>query len=621
MRQSPFPLTEPSNSCITRRSPHPDDAIVLASLKLEDVQDWCLSRIAEYKASVAVVRAQPDLALYNASLHEFVVRHKSNMWALRSIYNDAAPIHRYLPPELLLEVFANLRHDGTHYGPSALRVCHYWHVLLQRTPQLWQTLLKQQFRAGEDPQWKAKRFAAAVSRSAPLDLSLRLRSINHAVVDILAPHSRRITSMTLQPLRRSHEFEPFYRFLQLDMPMLRCFDIYSWLHYGKTTGISADHFFTFSRLQTLHLVGMHLGPPETPHTLLRHLKLTSCLEFIPSNSSSPARSTTPMSMHTLLAITRNCPNLQTLLVKGRFSRDMPWRDTGLPVNTSKLSHLTLQFHPPAAIPAFLSCLILPLTTVLDLEPVLTFTENQLLLSTSVVTPLGRPPVAELSMHIKASFMTNSTTWETQGDAYSGRPLRVAAYHYHALSHLDATLERTNEVLAIFAPGTAVTSLTITSCRSLRSEEFWTGLLVALPHLTRLAVDPGRAGDYPRILPLLGKPQGNGAYLCPSLTHLSVLWDPQTDFEEWTEQAAEGPEAMPASTSVGADSEWTVAQEYCHVLQRCLRNRAEQGCLPLRAISVSIWNRGYGAEVEAGLREGLKDLAKEVSVGFQSKQGW
>ncbi|PIL35506.1 hypothetical protein GSI_02234 [Ganoderma sinense ZZ0214-1] len=242
----------------------------------------------------------------------------------------------------------------------------------------------------------------------------------------------------------------------------------------------------------------------------------------------------------------------------------------------------------------------------------------------MITPLSEPPVAEVSLRIKSTSVKNSATWETQG--IGSRPLRVSNTHYHHPRLPDVILARTKEVLAIFAPGTAVTSLTITSGRSLRPEDFWTGILAALPHLTRLVVAAGRAGDYPRILPLLGKPQEDGGCLCPSLSDLSVLWDPENDPIVWTGLVTRRLQTT-GLASVGVepgDEPWTVAagaRAYCRVLHNCLRSRSEHGCLPLRALSVFIWDRGYEAAEEAGLREGLKDLVEEVSVGFQSEQGW
>ena len=213
-----------------------------------------------------------------------------------------------------------------------------------------------------------------------------------------------------------------------------------------------------------------------------------------------------------------------------------------------------------------------------------------------------------------------------GAAAPSRPLRFPVTLYNNCHLPDGVLGRTDEVLAIFSPGTAVTSLTITSSRSPRSEGFWIGLLAGLPSITRLVVDAGPAGAYyPRTLPLLGQRQGNGKCLCPALTNLSVPWDPQSDPEEDAELSAEDPQALTmASASVRPGGQpWTIAtapRVYCRVLQHCLSTRAEQGCLLLQSVSVSIWGRSSscGAVVEAGLREGLKDLVEEVSVESRSK---
>ncbi|KAI1796881.1 hypothetical protein LXA43DRAFT_492062 [Ganoderma leucocontextum] len=612
-------LTE-RQSCT--RHLNPDDATALRTLKPEDVQNWCLSRIAHYHALIRAVRAQPDLVLYNGSLHGFVIRHKSHIRALRSIYNGAVPIHRRLPPEILLEVFANFHHDGTRREHAAFRVCHYWRTLLQRTPQLWQALLSQEFSVTWDPQWKFNRFAAAFSRSAPLDLSLCLRGIDDATVDVLAAHSRRLTSMTFRNTGYRDKWDTLERFLQLDMPMLRCLDIRRSFS-GKVTGTRAARFFAFPHLETLRVASACLGPLETPYTSLKHLELRDCRGCVAPNA--PFLVKVPIDLHTLLANIRNCPNLETLCVAGPL-RPNTWPDPESPVDVPRLRHLTLQLPPDSTL-ALLSCLILPLTTVLDLEPLLV-NDVPLPLSTSIVTPLHRPPVAEVTIHLKSTNSKydakNAATWEAQGDG--SRPLRVSTTRFYNLESPHATLAQTSQILAIFAPGTAVTSLTITSGRSSRPEGLWTALLAGLPNLERLAVKGIRARDYPRILPLLSMPQGDGGCLCPTLTNLSVPWDPQSDPEAWTALIAEGPQATTASASGEASSQlwidepvWrsygpTAIHSYCRVLQHCLRSRAEHGCLSLQAISIGIWDRGHEAEVEATLREGLGDLVEEVSVG-------
>ena len=345
--------------------------------------------------------------MYNASFPEFVVRHKSHVWALRSVYNDAAPIHRRLPPKILLEVFANFRHDGTRHGPPALRVCHYWHTLLQRTPQLWQSLLRQEFLVKQDSQWKARRFAAALSRSAPLDLSLHIRGIDHAVLDVLAPYSCRFASMIFRTQGFSYEVhEPLDRLLRLDMPILRCLDICRWPFSTRITK-SSTVFFLFPRLQTLRIADIYTVPPEVQLIPLRHLELANCWESV-----GPSK--VPMSVHTLLAVIRNCPNLETLRVEGSLPLNTR-SDSEAPVNISRLRRLTLQETPLESTLTLLSYLVLPLTTALNVKPFLAHEMDPLLLSTSIVTPLGLPPIAEVALHLKSTMAKNDVTWETQGD--------------------------------------------------------------------------------------------------------------------------------------------------------------------------------------------------------------
>ncbi|KAI1792692.1 hypothetical protein LXA43DRAFT_1093338 [Ganoderma leucocontextum] len=632
-----IPPIDQQTSCSIVRRLHTDDATILRTLKPEDVQGWCLSRIADYRSCIKALRAQPDSSMYNASFHESIVQLKSNMCALRSTYNDAAPIHRSLPPEILLEIFANFHHDGTRRGHAASRVCHYWHPLLQHTAPFWRSLLGQEFLGEWEPPWKADRFRVAFFKSAPLDLSLCLRGIHPATVDILSSHSRRISSVAIQVIEYSGQGEPLHRFLQLDMPILRELEVRHgcFASYRAFSHIARFKLSAFPHLRTLRLSSIYFEPAEASHTELRHLELKDCLGPVGSASH------TDLDLQTILDTIRNCPNLETLRIAGWSPNTLS--DLDAPVDVPRLRHIILRISSGST-RAFLSRLVLPLTTLLDLEPCFPYAHDllPLPLSTSLVTPLDRPPVAEVAMHLKFGYHKNTATWKAQGAG--SRPLRVSTFNCVDLHSPDATLTYTQQVVAIFAPGTAVTSLTIAGARR-ATKPYWTRLLAGLPHLARLAVDGGDARDDPMLFPLLAKPQEDGRCLCPMLADLSVFWDedapdvttpsttgtvdasypsPAQIYEAGYPPLARTDEALFRQPYGPAET-----HAYCRVLELCLRGRAEHGCRPLKALSVSIWDCGEGQglrdagregalTVEAMLREGLRDLVEEVSVKLQSR---
>ena len=586
----------------------------------------------------------------NASLYESVVRLKSNIFALRSVYNDAAPLHRRLPREILLEIFANFHHDGTRRGHPAFRVCHSWHALLQHSPQLWKTLLDQELLVKWEPQWKINRFKAAFLKSIPLNLHLCLRGIDRTTVDIIAPHMHRISSITIHVVARDirRQWEALDLFLShLDGP-LRELEIRTAFEafYIATSKAHIIRFSAFQHLHTLRLSHIYCEPPQTLHTALRHLEMNCCWGVEHSLFDDPSVN---IDLPTILAIIKKCPNLETLRITGWPPNTLSNLDS--PVDVPRLRHIFLQISPESTA-AFLLHLILPSTVLLDLEPRYTFRDDllPLPLSTGLVSTLGRPPVAEVAMDLKFLFNRhrpkNVATWEARGDG--SRPLRVSTFLRVDFSSYDQTLAYTNQVLGIYATGTAVTSLTIAGARRASPDyywppnqrpslnSYWATLLAGLPHLTRLSVDGGDVRHSPTLLALLAKGQRDGGCLCPVLADMSVFWDERvttppstalplaTESDEPPDGALLNPDKMSFRQPYG-DSE---THAYCRMWELCLCSRAEHGCRPLRTLSVSMWdywrasdrrNAGYEATlaVETLLRQGLQELVGEVSVRLQS----
>ena len=128
--------------------------ISLNQLAPSEIQEWCLSRIAQY---------QDD----NRRLAKAVPNNKSHMRALRSVYNDAAPINRHLLPEILMEIFSHVHPavvPRSHI--PVLRVCLYWRWLLFRTSVFWDNLLSLPTWNGWNSKYQMGPFQAALARSA-----------------------------------------------------------------------------------------------------------------------------------------------------------------------------------------------------------------------------------------------------------------------------------------------------------------------------------------------------------------------------------------------------------------------------------------------------------------------
>ena len=155
-----------------------EDRISLSQLTPSEVQEWCLSRLAQY---------QDD----NRCLEKEVLsKNKSHIRALRSVYNDAAPINQHLLPELLMEIFSHVHPavvPRSHI--PVLRVCRYWRRLLFRTSEFWDNLLSLPTWDGWNSKYHIGPFRAALARSAYASLSLSVPYYIQAIASTLILHA------------------------------------------------------------------------------------------------------------------------------------------------------------------------------------------------------------------------------------------------------------------------------------------------------------------------------------------------------------------------------------------------------------------------------------------------
>ena len=480
--------------------------------------------------------------------------------------------------------------------------------------------------------WKIARFRTAFVKSAPLDLSLRLRGIVPATVDIFVPHVRRISSITIRVVGYPEEWEALDRFLQLDVTKLRELEVrLGLMGWYRTTSIHTVPFPVLPHLHALRLSYMPVQIMTVSAPSLRHLELKDCL-----GSSNPRC----LDLRTILAIIRNSPNLETIFIMSLSKNTLS--DLESSVDLPRLRHVIPRLSSEST-RALLSYLVLPWTTFLDLRPRITYVPHiPLPLSSGLVAPPGRPAATEVAMNLQFTYRHTIAIWEARGG--ETRPLRIS---HDSLSsrHPDSTLAYTEEVLAVYAPETTVTSLTIAGARCSTLKSYWAAILAGLPHLTRLVVDGGDVRNWPMLLPLLAKGQTDGGCLCPRLADLSIFWDERLPRSGTTEvrqtvdpllmEGVDESGYLPLTlTDLPVDEAsfqqpygLTATHAYCRFLALCLRSRAKHGCCPLRTLSVSIWDcwrhwkrpntsSEVALAVEAMLREGLRGLVEEVSVKLQ-----
>ncbi|KAI0806788.1 hypothetical protein C8Q74DRAFT_1212926 [Fomes fomentarius] len=127
-----------------------------------------------------------------------IEEYSKRILALKSARNASAPINRKLPPEVLMEVFSQMKPG--RYGRQRfhiLHVCRLWRHLVFRTSRFWADLLRtSRLSKPNEDQVALLELFFKLSRSQPLSLSLA--GLQPAVVStLLFPHAQYISSLTV----------------------------------------------------------------------------------------------------------------------------------------------------------------------------------------------------------------------------------------------------------------------------------------------------------------------------------------------------------------------------------------------------------------------------------------
>ncbi|KAI1792307.1 hypothetical protein LXA43DRAFT_1133881 [Ganoderma leucocontextum] len=600
-----------------------EDRVILKQLAPIEVQEWCLSRIAEHRNHNRVLRE-----LYGSAARDAISKTKSHVRALRSAYNDAAPINRCLPPEVLMEVFSNV-HPAVNPRRivPVLRVCSYWRRLLFRTPQFWANLLSLPTWMSWEPRCRMGRFSAALARSVPRSVAVSVPYCDGAIVDILTPHASRLSSLKVGPTEYTVEYVA--RLLEQHIPRLTHLAILhsSWC-YTSTLTLS---FPLYPNIQALELQRTGLYTPVVPSISLCHLKLAQCA-IRPYPSPDGRRVSALCAVHDALEL---FPNLETLAMTCSLSDDdrngliHPVPVLKKTVHLPRLRRLEIK-DIPAYIPCFLSHLVFPSTTALVLEPAYNLDLSQGPTAVPLfpgIVPLPAPH-AELGLHLDFRGAPNEVLarWETRGDGV--RPVRITLLG--AAHNVTVVARFTRELVDALAPapgapparGQGLTSLTAEGACG--SWNYWDVLLPAVPGLRRLTYDTWWT-EMQELVGVLGKrmaSDGDG-FVCAGLEHLGLVWH------------------MPPGVDVGSEEEWEPLRQhrdddgrdeselaaslraFCDTLGACLVERAER-CGRLQKLSVALhqWQlNGEGivlqgwqmALAEQRLRDRLGDLVGAIAV--------
>ena len=612
-----------------------EDRVLIKEVPPAEIQAWCLARISEYQNRNQRLRESRGSAARNA-----ICEAKTYIRALRSEYNVFSPINLLLPPEVLMEIFSNVHPAVTsRRRVPVLLVCRYWRKVIFKTPQFWANLLSLPIWNSLNLDRNVGRFKAALVQSAPesFALSLPFRSLD--VVDVLTPHTSRVSSLTFDSMSDDEVIKPL---LGQHMPRLTHLVI---LDCSRSLRSLDDpptlYFHNYPDIRTLQLQLTVFYSPAAPCLSLLHLKLAHCaIRAWPIDKAGLVH---PLcSVHHALEL---FPNLETLslcysLSEGGWFGDLP--EVTKTVHLPRLRHIEIE-DIPTFIPRFLPHLTFPSTTSLVLEPA-----HRLSFEYPVAVPLfpgispSPAPDAELSLFLDLQFSEGPARWETHGDGT--RPVRVTLAA--AARNLDTVAHFTRELANALAPGRGVTVLTAKgtweySATSghphINARQYWTEFLPNLGGLRRVVCATG--GATKDFVDLLGRPlPGSSEFPCACLMDLALVWDLppgaclELERESQNEAHADIEVSGERASLQGARNDRAghrrlgseVAASLrglCDTLGTCLVERTGR-CEPIRKLSV-VLRGSYGGDIDVQgwqavlvqrqLQDALGHLVGEVAV--------
>ena len=286
------------------------------------------------------------------------------LYALRAAYNRAAPIHHFLPTEILIHVFAQIR-PASIQALDVMLVCKTWRRLILVTPDFWAALtaaiptitgsLGPNSRLGVS---RVRRLEMILVRSTPRAIALPSMSFTpetaHKLSAMLEPHLARITSLTVTV----HVMCLKNMRALLDRGMKRLTTL-TLMRCAPREPFARQ--WSFSRtdilpsLQTLHISPCFVAAALPVPSLKRLIIESKCC--YPTSSQGCTRST---SIGAVLQLLRQYPSLKRLDISQNIQGPESSPPT-IPVPSSlpRLQELTIMHNDVANISTFLSHLVLP----------------------------------------------------------------------------------------------------------------------------------------------------------------------------------------------------------------------------------------------------------------------
>ncbi|KAI0735576.1 hypothetical protein C8Q76DRAFT_712861 [Earliella scabrosa] len=513
---------------------------------------------------------------------------------LRTLSNTRAPIHRYLPPELIMEIFGRI--DPEHRRElNLLHVCRIWRELLLKTAEFWVDMVRHpvdhlKLGSSSPETGHLPCFKLALVQSSPRNISLDITNFTTHSAHLLAPHSRRITSLTVQlrPADAQHLFD----MMRDGMPRLHTLSIV----HRRDPRLRTNDVATLSHNLWKELQSLQYSHDALP--VLRDLHIPAML-VVPCLAVPSLRTLTvgchkcggcriesgPHTLDTILPFLERCPQLETLQFLSA-TEPTPGRAHSR-LDPAALPHLRqLGFTAGVLwVSELLSKLVFPSTTVMKLRT--NYDRNT---NTNIPRHLRALPSVHALDRLSIQFLMEHVQHKCVVQGWKAGAFQVELDA--SLPGFEGVVEDVAQVLGspivedlrVWVPTSQVYAQLQMGANMVR-------LLASFPHLVRLRVRRECPDD---LLIALGS-RTSGGVICAGLANLVVHW----------RFASNATEAMLRAT--------------CELARLTLVKRAEFGSRLQKFVFRCEGARKLGPGVNAGailngLAVQLRDVVDEVVVG-------